>query len=70
MDIATELRRTEFVNATAANTRVLAEAEAHRIGADALVMGAYGRRRFLEILIGGATRDVLAQADMPVFLHH
>ena len=44
--------------------------EAHRIGADALVMGAYARRRFLEILIGGATRDVLAQADMPVFLHH
>jgi hypothetical protein len=32
-DIATELRRTEFVNASAANTRVLAEADAHRIGA-------------------------------------
>jgi len=44
--------------------------EAHRIGADALAMGAYAHRRFLEILIGGATRDVLAHADMPVFLHH
>jgi regulator of protease activity HflC (stomatin/prohibitin superfamily) len=32
-DIAVELRRTEFVKTTAANTRVLAEAEAHRIGA-------------------------------------
>jgi hypothetical protein len=32
-DIATELRRMEFVKTTAANTRVLAEAEAHRIGA-------------------------------------
>jgi hypothetical protein len=32
-DIATELRRTEFVKSTAENTRVLAEAEAHRIGA-------------------------------------
>jgi len=32
-DIATELRRTEFVKTTAENTRVLAEAEAHRIGA-------------------------------------
>jgi SPFH domain / Band 7 family len=32
-DIAVELRRTEFVTTTAANTRVLAEAEAHRIGA-------------------------------------
>jgi hypothetical protein len=32
-DIAVELRRTEFVTTTAANTRILAEAEAHRIGA-------------------------------------
>jgi len=32
-DIATELRRTEFVKTAAQNTRVLAEAEAHRIGA-------------------------------------
>jgi len=38
--------------------------------ADALAMGAYAHRRFLELLIGGATRDVLAHADMPVFLHH
>jgi hypothetical protein len=32
-DIATELRRSEFVKTAAENTRVLAEAEAHRIGA-------------------------------------
>jgi hypothetical protein len=32
-DIAVELRRTEFVKTTAENTRILAEAEAHRIGA-------------------------------------
>jgi regulator of protease activity HflC (stomatin/prohibitin superfamily) len=32
-DIATEARRTEFVKTTAENTRVLAEADAHRIGA-------------------------------------
>jgi len=32
-DIAAEVRRTDLVNATAANTRTLAEAEAHRIGA-------------------------------------
>ncbi len=32
-DITAELRRTELVQATAANTRTLAEAEAHRIGA-------------------------------------
>jgi len=32
-DITAELRRTEYVQATAANTRTLAEAQAHRIGA-------------------------------------
>ena len=32
-DITAELRRTELVQAAAANTRTLAEAEAHRIGA-------------------------------------
>jgi hypothetical protein len=37
-DIATELRRTEFVKATAANTRVLAGADAHRIGAFVLAI--------------------------------
>jgi len=45
-------------------------AEAHRVGADAMVMGAYGRWRVLELLIGGATRDVLAHADIPLFMHH
>jgi nucleotide-binding universal stress UspA family protein len=45
-------------------------AEAHRVGADAMVMGAYADRRLLELLIGGATRDVLAHVDLPIFLHH
>jgi nucleotide-binding universal stress UspA family protein len=44
--------------------------EAHRIGADLLVMGAYTQRRSVEALLGGATRDILAHADLPVFLHH
>jgi nucleotide-binding universal stress UspA family protein len=44
--------------------------EARKLGADLLVMGAYAHRRSVEVLLGGATRGVLAAADMPVFLHH
>ncbi len=44
--------------------------EAHAIGADLLVMGAYAHSRAIEALLGGATRDVLGHADMPVLLHH
>jgi nucleotide-binding universal stress UspA family protein len=36
--------------------------------ADLLVMGAYGHSRLREIVLGGATRDVLRQARLPVLL--
>ncbi len=39
-----------------------------QIGADLLVMGAYGRTRFSEWMLGGATRTVLATATLPVLL--
>lgn len=39
-------------------------------GAGLLVMGAYGRGRFSEWLLGGATRDALMWARIPVFLQH
>ena len=45
-------------------------AEANRCGADLLVMGAYTRNRLSEAAFGGATRTVLAQADLPVLLRH
>lgn len=38
--------------------------------ADLLVMGAYGRPRFSEWMLGGATRDVLTWAKLPVLLQH
>lgn len=43
---------------------------AAEIGADLLVMGAYGRSRFSEWALGGATRHVLAHATLPVLLRH
>jgi len=33
-------------------------------------MGAYGHSRLREMILGGATRDVLAQATIPVLMAH
>jgi nucleotide-binding universal stress UspA family protein len=33
-------------------------------------MGAYGRTRFSEWVFGGATRQVVAEAELPVLLRH
>ena len=40
------------------------------LDADLLVMGAYGHSRFREAILGGATRNMLEQAEVPVFLAH
>ncbi|NPD14370.1 universal stress protein [Xinfangfangia sp. D13-10-4-6] len=40
------------------------------IGADMMVMGAYGHSRFREALLGGATRNMLEGAEVPVFMAH
>ncbi|MBL4557329.1 MAG: universal stress protein [Rhodobacteraceae bacterium] len=36
--------------------------------ANLIVMGAYSHSRFRESLLGGATRDMLADAVMPVLM--
>ncbi|MDA3912851.1 universal stress protein [Oleiagrimonas sp.] len=41
-----------------------------RMRADLLVMGAYGRSLMRERAIGGATRYLLAHADLPVLMQH
>ncbi len=38
--------------------------------ADLLVMGAFGRSRFKEWVLGGATRLVLERMTLPVFMAH
>jgi nucleotide-binding universal stress UspA family protein len=40
------------------------------LDAGMLVMGAYGHSRFREAILGGATRDMLEAAEVPVFLAH
>ena len=40
------------------------------LGADLLVMGAYGHSRMRELLLGGATRSILASMTIPVLMSH
>jgi nucleotide-binding universal stress UspA family protein len=40
------------------------------LGADLLVMGAYGRNRMREYIFGSFTKQVLSGASLPVFLSH
>ena len=40
------------------------------IGPDLVVMGAYGHSRFRETILGGATRQLLLHAGMPVLFAH
>jgi len=44
--------------------------EAAKLQADLLVMGAYGHSRFREMILGGATRTVLAELPLPVLMTH
>lgn len=43
---------------------------AKETGVDLLVMGAYGHSRAREAILGGATRDVLRQTKIPIFMTH
>lgn len=43
---------------------------AETVGADMLVMGAYGHNRWRELVLGGATKFILDNMTMPVLLSH
>ncbi len=43
---------------------------ARDLGADFLVMGGYGHWRVTELILGGATRTILAASPIPVFMAH
>lgn len=40
------------------------------LGADLIVMGAYGHARLLELALGGTTRAILARMTVPVLMSH
>jgi len=74
-DIALYLAR-HGVKATAARQSAKIDAGAQILsyaadfGADLIVMGAYGRSRVRELVLGGATRAVLESMTVPVLMAH
>ncbi len=46
------------------------QAEAHKVGADLIVAGAFGHPRLWERLLGGVTRDLLTRMNLPVLMSH
>lgn len=45
-------------------------AHARKLGADLVVMGAYGHSRLREMMLGGVTRHVLRHTTLPVLMSH
>jgi nucleotide-binding universal stress UspA family protein len=45
-------------------------AQVAELDADLLVMGAYGHSRLHEMILGGVTRDILRNANVPVLMAH
>jgi nucleotide-binding universal stress UspA family protein len=43
---------------------------ATKAGADLLIMGGYGRSRLSELVLGGVTRHVLANSELPLLISH
>ncbi|MBV8270816.1 MAG: universal stress protein [Cupriavidus sp.] len=63
----------EIENEPAANDLAIGElilSRASDIGADLIVMGAYGHGRFRELLLGGVTRTILSSMTVPVLMTH
>jgi nucleotide-binding universal stress UspA family protein len=46
------------------------QAEAHKVGADLIVAGAFGHPRLWEKLMGGVTRDLLACMSLPLLMSY
>jgi nucleotide-binding universal stress UspA family protein len=65
--IAAELGRSDTPD-EGAGEAILKAAAADK--ADLIVMGAFGRSRFREWVLGGATRHVLEHMDVPLFMAH
>jgi len=67
LDSRFELRR---VDLRGRRTSMALLQEAQAVGADLLVMGAYTHSRFFELVLGGVTRDLLADVSFPVLMHY
>ncbi|HEX7641610.1 MAG TPA: universal stress protein [Burkholderiaceae bacterium] len=66
-DIEAELERDDNVSIDTAQWLL---SRAATMGADLLVMGAYGHNRFGEMILGGVTRSVMREMTLPVLMSH
>lgn len=66
-DIRVEIERVEKNDIAPADWLLSRVTE---LGADLLVMGAYGHNRLTELLLGGVTRSVMRQMTIPVLMSH
>jgi nucleotide-binding universal stress UspA family protein len=65
--VAAEVQSTVSAGIGIGNTLL---SRANDLGADLLVMGAYGHSRTRELLLGGATRTILNSMTLPVLMAH
>jgi nucleotide-binding universal stress UspA family protein len=57
-------------NVSPASIADVVQAEAHKVGADLIVAGAFGHPRLWEKLMGGVTRDLLARMSLPLLMSY
>lgn len=57
-------------NATEVEIGAAYLAQAKEIGADLLIKGAYSHSRLRQMILGGRTRHILTNTEIPVFLSH
>jgi nucleotide-binding universal stress UspA family protein len=65
--LPTEVRNVDGLGRTPA---IAISEEAVALGADLVVMGAYAHSRLREMVFGGATRDLLRTAALPILMAH
>lgn len=58
-----------FARSSASVGKILID-NAKQVGADCLLMGAYGQSRQRELIMGGVTQYVVDHADLPILLMH
>src|SRR5258705_1720862 len=63
----TQVIRHQLATSLVADTLL---AQIARLDADLLIMGAYGHSRLREMILGGVTRDILRNMNVPVLMSH
>lgn len=66
--VQTSVRNVETSGSVSAREALLAACR--EVGGDLIIMGAYHSPRLLELVFGGATRDLLASSDVPLLMAH